>query len=170
MLTVTKEGEIIGDYWEGIRKVESTRASLVVAEKEKRQAEDFKAAVKTKSIKHEVASKPEKPKPAPKKQKLYDRIGARVEKLHKKGRTNKYIAELYGISTQTVRKYIKMQEMDRRPAGRPSNWEKYGEHIKQLHAAGLNDKEIAEEIGNTKRSVKAIIEQKLEGETNGDKR
>lgn len=98
MITVTREGVITGDYWEGIRKVERQRAGQAIADKERQQEEQYAAAMKS-AIKPPKGAKKKRKK---KKLTLHDKHGARLYKLYQEGLSAKEAAAIVGVSYATA--------------------------------------------------------------------
>ena len=108
MLTVTKEGQVTGDYWAGLQQVERQRSKALIQQKESQQSQDFIAATrsaenrKTKEKKElPVAAKANGRKPT-----LYDLHKDRVGELYAQGWTPRQIEAEIAISVSSIKKIL----------------------------------------------------------------
>lgn len=111
MLTVTRDGQVTGDYWEGVRKAEMVLAKAAIAAREQRYIDDYQRAKATEKI----------PKPAKKhkrgryagRESYYSQFGDRIERMFLDGQTYREISTELGISYDSARLILqrKMGEM-----------------------------------------------------------
>lgn len=111
MLTVTRDGHITGNYWEGIRRIEKERAKETLERAEQRQRDNYRnaveAAARWKPAEEKTIKKPNrKGAGRPTYAELY---GETISDLHFYGNyTNAQIANKLGISMTSVKNILSM--------------------------------------------------------------
>ena len=110
MLTVTKDGQVIGDYWGGLQQVERQRSKALVATRESQQSQDFITATATaENRKAQAKEKKELPtaaKASNRKPTLYDLHKDRVGELYAQGWTPRQIEAEIEISKRSIQRIL----------------------------------------------------------------
>lgn len=125
MLTVTREGQVLGNYWAGLRRAEQQRAAESVALVEQRETEQIKTALKTMGKWQETQTKAaakQTPKPKPEKPVKpthYNIWGDEIEQMYKDNWKTRDIAAYCNISVTSVKLILA------RKAREPVNKEKW---------------------------------------------
>ena len=109
MLTVTKDGQVTGDYWAGLRQVERQRGKALIAMKESQQTQDFITATATAEKNQTQPKKKQLPTAAKengRKPTLYDLHKDRVGELYAQGWTPRQIEAEIEISKRSIQKIL----------------------------------------------------------------
>lgn len=110
MLTVTKDGQVTGDYWAGLQQVERQRSKALIQQKESQQSQDYITATRS-AEKNQTQTKGKKELPVAAKENgrkptQYDLHKDRVGELYAKGWTVRQIQAEIEISKRSIQKIL----------------------------------------------------------------
>jgi uncharacterized protein (DUF433 family) len=80
-----------------------------------------------------------------------------IAKLYEGGESLWDIGRRYGVTGEAIRKVLKRQGIERRPAGKPRIRERIAEQAAEMYAAGLSTHAIASELDCAQETVRAAL-------------